>query len=460
MSEPITATVTGPVTGGAHGWAFGVPSAESRGYVAEEYFLQGTATRFAPAPGTDLGWDGRWHVAPAAVAPFETRIVVLRPSDAARFNGTVVLLWNNVSGGFDAIGVGDTGELLQGGYAVVAVTAQRVGVHGLGDDPLGLLAWDRERYGSLSIPSDDYSFDIFTQAARVVRTNGAAGPVDPLAGLKVRHVIGYGGSQSAARLATYVNAVQPISNAIDGFLLTLYFGWGSPLEVGEEVLNVTDPETIGRFLNGGAHLLRDDLDQPVMIVNSELEAIACYRVRQPDTARFRWWEIAGTAHSSPQVVRDLSRLTERDLGVKIPVPDDINQISPRPVIDAAMHHMLAWVEGGTPPPAQPRIAFAGDPPQVVRDDDGIARRGVRLPQAEVPTACNSSIPRDEDVHSLIVGSCRPFSPDDVRARYGDLAGYLARFERAALDAVGAGVVLERDVQALLAEASDNFSRGD
>ena len=66
MSEPITATVTGPVTGGAHGWAFGVPSAESRGYVAEEYFLQGTATRFAPAPGTDLGWDGRWHVAPAA----------------------------------------------------------------------------------------------------------------------------------------------------------------------------------------------------------------------------------------------------------------------------------------------------------------------------------------------------------------------------------------------------------
>ena len=128
----------------------------------EEYFLQGTATRFAPAPGTDLGWDGRWHVAPAAVALFETRIVVLRPSDAARFNGTVVLLWNNVSGGFDAIGVGDTGELLQGGYAVVAgVTVQRVGVHGLGDDPLGLLAWDRERYGSLSIPSDDYSFDIF-----------------------------------------------------------------------------------------------------------------------------------------------------------------------------------------------------------------------------------------------------------------------------------------------------------
>ena len=202
------------------------------------------------------------------------------------------------------------------------------------------------------------------------------GWVDPLAGLKVRHVIGYGGSQSAARLATYVNAVQPISNAIDGFLLTFYFGWGSPLEVGEEVLNVTDPETIGRFLNGGAHLLRDDLDQPVMIVNSELEAISCaiaFDNRIPPVSA--GGEIAGTAHSSPQVVRDLSRLTERDLGVKIPVPDDINQISPRPVIDAAMHHMLAWVEGGTPPPAQPRIAFAGDPPQVVRDDDGIARRG-------------------------------------------------------------------------------------
>jgi hypothetical protein len=459
MSQAITATVSGPVTGGSHGWAFGVPSVESCGYVAQEYFLEGTASRFAPTTGTDLGWDGRWHALPAATAPFKTRLVVLRPIDAARFNGTVVLLWNNVSGGFDAIGVGDTGELLLGGYAVVAVTAQRVGVHGLGDYPLGLLAWDHERYGSLSIPSDDYSFDIFTQAARVVRTNGAAEPVDPLGGLAVRHVIGYGGSQSAARLATYANAVQPISNAIDGFLLTFYFGWGSPLEVGDEVLNVTDPATIGRFLDGGVHLLRDDLDQPIMIVNSELEAIACHRVRQPDTDRFRWWEIAGTAHSSPQVMRELSKLTERDLGVEIPVSDDVNQISPRPVIDAAMHHLRSRVEGGSPPPAQPRIAFGGDPPRVVRDEDGIARGGIRLPQAEVPLACNSSIPRDEEAHSLLVGSCRPFSPDDVRARYGDLSGYLARFEQAALDAVSAGVILERDVEALLAQARDDFPQG-
>ena len=47
----------------------------------------------------------------------------------------------------------------------MGVTAQRVGVHGVGEYPMGLVTWDPDRYASLSIPSDDYSYDIFTQAA-------------------------------------------------------------------------------------------------------------------------------------------------------------------------------------------------------------------------------------------------------------------------------------------------------
>ena len=62
----------------------------------------------------------------------------------------------------------DSAEILHGGYAYVAVTAQRAGVHGMGEHPIGLVQWDPERYRTLSIPSDDYSFDIFTQAARTV----------------------------------------------------------------------------------------------------------------------------------------------------------------------------------------------------------------------------------------------------------------------------------------------------
>ena len=54
----------------------------------------------------------------------------------------------------------------------MGVTTQRVGVHGIAPMNLGLVDWDKDRYGSLSISSDDYSFDIFTQAGALF------GPID------------------------------------------------------------------------------------------------------------------------------------------------------------------------------------------------------------------------------------------------------------------------------------------
>ena len=193
-------TITGPVTGGAHGWAFGVPilDVEQHGYREDEFFLEGIATRYRLVGASEPSWDGRWDVEPAGTAPFTTRLIVQRPVDADRFNGTVVLLWNNVSAGFDTSGLGDTIELLDG-YAIVGATTQRVAVDGMGENPQGLLAWDAERYGSLSIPSDDYSFDIYTEAARAVGPDRSVATVDPLGGLHVRQVIAYGSSQSAGR---------------------------------------------------------------------------------------------------------------------------------------------------------------------------------------------------------------------------------------------------------------------
>ena len=162
------AVLSGPVTTGEKGMPFGRPNLDlaSLGYQEKEYFLEGTATRYRPRAGTDLGRDGRWDVEPAGTAPYRTRYVVYRPADDA-FNGTVLVSWNNVTAGFDGYTV-DSAEILHSGYAYVAVTAQRAGVHGMGEQPMGLVQWDPERYGTLSISSDDYSFDIFTQAARTV----------------------------------------------------------------------------------------------------------------------------------------------------------------------------------------------------------------------------------------------------------------------------------------------------
>ena len=97
-----SATVSGPINGGA-----GVPSLSatmfdlaSVGYQQSEYVLHGTASTFAPkAPLTN---DGKWMVTAGNPADFTTRLVVYRPKDAKKFNGTVVAEWLNVSGGNDA----------------------------------------------------------------------------------------------------------------------------------------------------------------------------------------------------------------------------------------------------------------------------------------------------------------------------------------------------------------------
>jgi hypothetical protein len=460
--------IEGPITGGARGWPFGRPlfDLSTRGYVEAEYFLTGEATTYRQDPKTEWGRDGRWRAEVAGRTPFKTRLLVYRPADAGRFNGTAIVSWNNVTAGYELFG-GESPEILEGGYAFVAASVQRVGVHGFPANNQGLAAWDPERYGALSIPTDDASYDIFTQAARAVGPNRERGGVDPMAGLDVRRVIGIGASQSAGRLATYVNAVHPLARAFDGFLLQIYFGRGTPLEVGSTTVNVdmtrplggADPMALMRQAGlGGTNLIRDDLDVPVMVVNSELEAMACYGVRQPDTDRYRCWEAAGTSHVSHPVSLVRAEKYQRDFGEPLPVLEGMNRISITPLYDAAIHHLNRWVNGGAPPPSQPPVAFAGDPPEVQRDAHGIALGGVRLPQADAPVATHSAIPLAGDLAHLLRGSSRPFDAETLDGLYRDEAAYRARFEAAAQRAVAAGVLLARDVGPAVEEAVREYRR--
>ena len=460
--------IEGPVTGGAHGWPFGRPLfdlAES-GYVEEEFFLSGEATTYRQAPGTEWGRDGRWQAEPKASVPYRTRILVYRPADPERFNHTAIVCWNNVTAGYELF-AGESPEILEGGYAFVAATVQRVGVHGFPTNSQGLAAWDPERYGSLRIPTDDASYDIFTQVARAVGATRDQSGVDPLAGLDVRKVIGLGGSQSAARLCTYVNAIHPIEHACDGYLLQIHFGIGTPLDVGDAIRNLDwsarlgsiDPRELLQESNLiGKNRIRDDLDVPVMVVNTELEAIARYEMRQPDADRFRYWEAAGTTHVALQAMEVRAPKYEREFGTPLPVNQNMNRIATTPLYDAAIHHLNRWVDGGAPPPRQPLIDFAGDPPAVVRDAHGIATGGVRLPQVDAPVAQNSAIPLRPDRLSLLRGSSHRFDADKLDALYGDEVTYLARFEEAARRAEKAGVLLPRDIALAVDEAAREYRR--
>jgi hypothetical protein len=157
----------------------------SLGYVAEEFFISGTASSYGST--AELGPDGRWSVTPSAAGDFTTRMVVLTSADRARFNGTVLVEWLNVSGGIDAPAVWMMAhrEIVRAGYAYVAVSAQRVGVEGgvnlMGVD-MSRKSQDPKRYAALHHPGDAFCYDIFSQAARLVREGERTGVLGELRG--------------------------------------------------------------------------------------------------------------------------------------------------------------------------------------------------------------------------------------------------------------------------------------
>ena len=173
-------TITGPLTGGngkvvLQATAFGL---DTVGYTQSEFLQSGTATSYAPAAPLDS--DGQWQVTPASTGPYTSRIVVNRPTDPARFNGTVVVEWLNVSGGLDAAPewIYAHNELIREGYAWVGVSAQATGA-------AATEAADPVRYAELSHPGDSYSYDIFSQAGQAVRDSAAT----VLDGLRPRTVL-------------------------------------------------------------------------------------------------------------------------------------------------------------------------------------------------------------------------------------------------------------------------------
>ena len=129
-----------------------------------------------------------------------------------RANGTVIVEWLNVTGGLDvpALWMATHRHLVRAGFSWVGVSAQQVGIVGGGVLPgLGLLQTAPDRYASLAHPGDAYSFDMFTQVGRAVRTL-----LPERYGVRVERVVATGASQSAFHLTTYINAVDPLAEVV------------------------------------------------------------------------------------------------------------------------------------------------------------------------------------------------------------------------------------------------------
>ena len=439
----------------------------SVGYVAEEFFISGTASSYSsPA---DLGPDGRWSVKPSAAAEFTTRMVVLTPADQARFNGTVLVEWLNVSGGIDAPAVWMMAhrEIVRAGYGYVAVSAQRVGIEGglnlMGLD-MSLKSQDPKRYAALKHPGDAFCFDIFSHAGRLVR--------EVLGELRVEHVVALGESQSALFLTSYVNAIDPLAQVYDGFLVHSRFGPAAPLD-GGSIFDVLESHT------SHAVRFRPDLRVPLITIITETDLFGgprqgYYAARQPDNQRLRVWEIAGTAHADNYTIQvapiDTGAASLTDI-VAAYAPtnvlmgqelDHCINFAPQHhyVLQAALSRLCRWVRADEPAPsAEPIELGDAESPQPVLDANGLARGGVRTPWADVPIARTSGIGSEETTMASIFGSGELFDTATVRRLYPDgAADYLERFTVALDSAIQSGFILAADREEIRQLAAATFRR--
>ena len=457
-------SIEGPITGG-----LGTPFIASTtfdlgqvGYSEAEYFISGTATGYTNV-GT-LGADGEWTVAPAETAAYKTRILVYRPQRSA-FNGPVVVEWLNVSGGLDAAADWITGhtEMIREGFAWVGVSAQFVGVEGgtsvLGFPVNSLKTVDPQRYGSLVHPGDTFSYDIFSQAGQAIRRPAG---LKPLGDLQPRTVIAVGESQSAFRFVTYINAVHPRAHIYDGFLVHSRGGSNvaaAPLSEAPQPL-IAVP---------GTAQIRSDLDVPVLAFETEtdLTLLGYAPAQQPDSAHFRLWEVAGTAHADTYTTvvggtdlgdsPDAARLVITSMplaGFSCQKP--INSGPQHFVLNAALAALNQWVRHGTLPPIAPRLQVIPGPPiRIARDAMGNGLGGIRTPQVDVPVAALSGEGQTGSIFCLLFGTTTPFNPATLTSLYATHSDYVAAFDAATDQAVHAGFILAPDADLMKAAAAQS-----
>ena len=449
------ATATGPVPGdpGAAGPSITTFDPAVVGYTRSEFFLSGSATAYAPAPGTTLGSDGKWQVTPTgAPAPFTTRLTIMRPSDPSAFDGTVIVEWLNVSNQSDS---GPDwllahNEIIREGHAWVGVTAQAIGVN-------AAKALAPARYASLSHPGDSFSYDIFTQAGEAVRDDPAI-----LGGYQSQLLIATGESQSAGRMVTYVDAVHPLEHLFDGYLVHSRGAAGAALSQAPQTA-VPAPSTT---------LIRTDLDVPVFTVQAEDDVARYFSARQPDSAGLRTWEMAGTSHAdqytlgvgqpdtgdgtaaAQMLARMLNPTNDPLPGILPPCPKPVNAGPHHWLLLAALHHLVVWAEGGQAPPTAPRIQFDGT--AYALDANGNVLGGVRSPQVDAPVATLRG-PGNEGGTGFcrLFGTTTPFSAAKLDALYPNHGKFVSAWTKARNDAVKKGYLLPVDGAELQQAAAES-----
>jgi hypothetical protein len=467
-SEP-NPVVSGPIAGGLHDrpW-LGTPfDVADFGYSQEEYFYSGTAKAY----GT---------VDPPAA--YETRMLVYRPIDPAKFSGNVIVEWNNVTSQMD--GPADFTwvfpQIFARGDAYVEISAQQAGICGLGltgepvvsvqhlsigdltsaslspaaCTPVSLKGWDPVRYARLFDPGDQYSYDMFSQGAQaVLHPKG----ISPLGTLPIKKIIAIGESQSAIELDDYlIGGADAAAKVFDGFVMDadahsvavppsyrvpVLQVWGE--ESAQPVESTSGPNHVIWEVAGAPHIDHEGLYTLLQWLESDLTSAPPISLQQEQA-----FEEANDNYG------------QEGLGLSATCAGD-TEFPRRYVMDAAVSDMETWVDTGTPAPSAPSLVFTAlgqavqqlpvadsnlflpflpfeyvnavalglSPLALVRDSNGNAIGGLRLPVMTVPVASYFG------PECLLLGTSTALLPTELRQLYPTHADYVAKMVTATWTAV-------------------------
>ena len=434
------ATISGPIPADKAGsgtlntiYSASAIELEDAGYVEQEYFIEGRANRYSDSQLENASIVDSDH-------RYKTRLIVRRP-EASAFNGIVIVEWINVTGGPDKdIDWWQSGShFIRNGYAYVVVSAQQMGID-------TMKQWSDARYGSLDVTHDgmatrdELSYDIFSAVGKAIYRVGdspANGELDILNGLRAEQIIATGHSQSASRLATYLNSVHPLDPVYDGVMV-----------------------------HGGGGRIRDD--QPVKIFKIMAETDMPRRAAspQPDTNTFRQWEVAGSSHvdipfeieyGKVRNLREglsLENVLPRDQGCDLPT---YSRVPFRDVMNAAFEHLVVWIRDDTAPPTAEPLKLKRMMPEVefARDEYGNVLGGIRLADHVVATAKNTGMNNGSNRFCFLYGSHQPFDQSTLNTLYPNHSSYVDAVREVVEKNVADGYILPLAAQQTIRAAQQS-----
>lgn len=429
------------------------------GYTEQEFYLQG----IAPAI-TDTG-EQRFD------APYTTRILVRRPADPARFNGTVVIEPFSWFGERGAGWILTRDYLLRRGYAYVGYTLNtnqpRVDPKFIADTPAAeaeqiarygrivnfdfMRRFDYARYAPLGTYYDPEHFSrgtvpdpfapqsqgIAAQLALLLKTPATQGP---LAGFDVQRVYVNSWAVTAQVWMDYLDQGRhqqwrlPDGRPLIDAYMTGRMAYG---EVGGDVIRVP------RQMPEGV---------PFVTVYSQSETLHDVIEGIPlpsdtDSPQLRYYEVTGMPHLR---LADLGTEHTEPLAADVGKGDDprCQTLYDEPVelvVSALLDRMDRWVRDGTPMPKAPRV---------VRDGKAAARApatgnlqgGVRPPWVQVPSA--TYLTDQETGCGLIYDTKVAYAKDVLGRHYANFNRYAQKFEEAKAVSIQQGYLLPEDAARL------------